>query len=136
MVDSTSIAPIIRAETVCVETLLAVLDEELAALASRNPERLASIATDKHRLVQELEVLGNQRRQLLRPVAPDTEWADIPQRQSIRPAWKRLSNLVDQAKQNNRRNGTAIDVASRYTHRGGGCTVRPAPIRCGLRRVG
>ena len=117
MVESADIAPIIREETVRVETLLAVLDEELAALAHRDAERLGAITTEKHRLVQELETLAKQRRQLVGPVTPDKDWADLPQRRSLLPAWKRLTTLVDQARHNNRRNGTAIDAASRYTRR-------------------
>ena len=111
------IAPIIREETACVECLLATLDEELAALADRDSERLSAITTDKLRLVQTLEGLANQRRLLVGPVAPDTDWADSPQRRPVQPAWKRLTSLVDQARQNNRRNATAIDAASRYTRR-------------------
>lgn len=117
MGDSIDIAPIIREETACVETLLAVLDKELTAVASRDTERMASLAADKQRLVQELEALGNRRRQLVGPLASDADWASTPQRQSVRPAWKRLIDLVDHARQNNRRNGTAIDAARRYTRR-------------------
>lgn len=73
MVESADIAPIIREETVRVETLLAVLDEELAALAHRDAERLGAITTEKHRLVQELETLAKQRRQLVGPVTPDKD---------------------------------------------------------------
>ena len=86
-------------------------------MGSRDTQRLDSLATHKHQLVRELEALGIQRRILLGPQGCATNWADSPEGQPLRPAWKRLAQLVDKAKHNNRRNGTAIAAATRYTRR-------------------
>ena len=117
MVDNVKIAPLIHEETTQVETLLRLLDEELEALANRDAEGLESLAWEKRRLVLALETLGRERRHLMGPMASEEDWTSAPARADVRPAWNRLTSLVEVARQNNRRNGTAIDAANRYTRR-------------------
>ena len=132
MVESADIAPIIREETVRVETLLAVLDEELAALAHRDAERLGAITTEKHRLVQELETLAKQRRQLVGPVTPDKELGGPPATPFAPPRLEASHHPggPGQAQQSQKRNGHRRGQPIHPP--GGGCAVRPAPVRHGL----
>ena len=106
---------LIGQQTIRVEALLRVLDEELDALRRRDPQRLEALSTEKQRLVTELEGLSADRGKLAMPVVdtPEAHGTDAP----TRPAGAHLTKLLQKVQQNNRRNGSAIENANRYARR-------------------
>jgi flagella synthesis protein FlgN len=83
----------------CAEAMLETLDRESKALACGDHDELGAATDSKARLVEALEKLESERRNL-------TEEATLGSSQE----WQRLRELVTECKNRNQRNGTLLQA--------------------------
>jgi flagella synthesis protein FlgN len=87
----------------CAEAMLRTLGRENQALIDGDAERLNAAGADKARLVEELEALEIERRQLTDAI--EAELAPPP-------SWEHLLGLIAECKQQNQRNGALLKARS------------------------
>lgn len=100
-----SLVSVLDEQILAAEAMLGTLDMESQALLNSNPEALNTAGADKARLVETLEGLEQERRQLesfLHITLPAAEDDDANVR------WKRLLKLIEECRQRNQRNGALV----------------------------
>lgn len=97
--DSRRLNAVLDEQIRCAEAMLETLDRESRALAGGNHDELGAATDGKARLVEALEKLESERRNL-------TEEVDLGGSQE----WQRLRELVTECKNRNRRNGTLLQA--------------------------
>lgn len=87
----------------CAERMLAVLDREARALDAGDAEALNDAGAEKVRLVDTLDALEGERRDLAAVASPSA-------RSALDRRWHRLLELTEQMKAENARNGARVDA--------------------------
>jgi len=95
--DSQRLNAVLGEQIRCAEAMLDTLARENQALADGDAEQLGSATYTKARLVEALERLEAERRELTQDTDPSSS-----------DAWQRLRELVTECKQRNQRNGTLL----------------------------
>lgn len=87
------------------EAMLGTLETESQALLESNSETLQTAGADKARLVETLESLEHERRDLADILHPELSAADGDEA-SVR--WKRFLGLIEECRRRNQRNGILV----------------------------
>ena len=100
-----SLMNVLDEQILAAEAMLGTLDMESQALLNSNPEALNTAGADKARLVETLENLERERRQLesflhITLSAAEDDDANV--------RWKRLLELIEECRQRNQRNGALV----------------------------
>ena len=95
--DSQRLNAVLGEQIRCAEAMLEILAHENQALADGDAEQLGSATATKAQLVEALERLEAERRELTQDTDPSSS-----------DAWQRLRELVTECKQRNQRNGTLL----------------------------
>jgi flagellar biosynthesis/type III secretory pathway chaperone len=90
----------------CAEKMLAVLDREARALDAGDAEALNDAGAEKVRLVDTLDALEGERRDLTAVVSASA-------RGELDARWQRLLELIERMKAENARNGARVDARRR-----------------------
>jgi flagella synthesis protein FlgN len=97
--DSQRLNAVLGEQIRCAEAMLETLERENRALADGDHDALGAATDSKARLVEALEKLESERRNL-------TEETDLGGGQE----WQRLRDLVTECKNRNQRNGTLLQA--------------------------
>ena len=87
------------------QAMLGTLDRESEALMDSNPEALNSVGADKARLVEALELLEHERRDLTDTLRIDLKAQDGD---DAGARWKTLLGLIEKCRERNQRNGAMV----------------------------
>jgi flagellar biosynthesis/type III secretory pathway chaperone len=90
----------------CAERMLAVLDREARALEAGDAEALNDTGAEKTRLVDTLDALEGERRDLTAAASPSARGA-------LDGRWHQLVELTERMKAENARNGARVDARRR-----------------------
>jgi len=111
---SLTLPEVIDAQIRCATGLIAVLDDEHAALTGRSIEALEAACDAKASAAQQLQRLGDRLQILAGPRRSSTEFeawlARHPGGAALIDAWQRLLALARQLAEANRRNGVLLEV--------------------------
>lgn len=128
--SSLNLAEVIDAQIHCAENLIAVLDEEHAALTGRSVEALEAACTTKSEAAGRLQRLGD-RLQILS--GPRRSGADFegwlirhPGGDALVQAWRKLTALAQRLADANRVNGALLEVREQQV-RGALVALAPEP---------
>jgi|SRR5690606_17158356 len=100
------LAAVLDEQIRCAEAMLAVLDREAGALEAGDAEALNDTGAEKVRLVEALDALERERRDLAAAAsgaAPD----------AVRGRWQRLLELTERMQAENARNGARVEARRR-----------------------
>lgn len=103
-----SLSAVLNEQIRCAESMLDVLERENQALVAGDADRLTATGADKARLVEALEKLEIERRDLTQAfgaVAASVAAGEGPQSS---PEWQKLLGLVAACKERNQRNGVLV----------------------------
>ncbi len=96
----------------CAEAMLNALGRENEALIDGDADRLNAASADKARLVERLDSLEAERRDLTAAIEA-TMGAEQPDEDpSVAPKWHALLELITECKQRNQRNGALVKTRS------------------------
>jgi flagellar biosynthesis/type III secretory pathway chaperone len=98
---------ILGAQIRCAEAMIEALAREHQALADNDAALLQTASTDKAQLVEALETLESQRRNLAETIATTLN-AEAGDDTHAAVEWQRLHGLIGECKERNERNGTLL----------------------------
>jgi flagellar biosynthesis/type III secretory pathway chaperone len=101
--DHGGLLAVLHEQIRCAAQMLRTLGRENQALVDGNVEELNAAGGDKARLVEELEALEVERRQLTDAIEAEL----APQ-----PSWDQLLQLISECKEQNQRNGVLLKARS------------------------
>ena len=120
------IKQILQTEVECVRLLLKSLELEYEALAEHHSATLEEVVRDKHKRIQQLEVVSRRREKLL--ASFDSANGDAEAEQSrqnkhyqfndnrqLTELWSELVNVAEQCREKNRLNGSIVEQVSRQS---------------------
>ena len=104
-----------------VQNLMHSLEQEYAALAEQHTDNLEEVVTRKHETIRELEIIGQQRENLLAAMGSTT--TEQLKLAAVRPAanrqlsqlWNDLVLLAEKCQEMNRINGSIVELVSRQS---------------------
>ncbi len=102
-----SLVDVLDEQVRAAEAMLGTLDTESQALLESNPEALNTAGADKARLVETLESLEHERRDLAEVLHLKLSTADGDDA-SLR--WKRFLGLIEECRRRNQRNGILVNA--------------------------
>lgn len=112
--SSLNLAEVIDAQIVCAESLIAILDEEHAALSGRTIEALEAACTAKSEAATKLQRLGDRLQILAGPRRSGAEFEAWLLRhaggETLVQAWRKLSDIARRLAEANRTNGALLEV--------------------------
>lgn len=112
--SSLNLAEVIEAQISCAEGLIAILDEEHAALSGRSIEALESACASKSDAASKLQRLGDRLQILAGPRRSGAEFEAWLQRhpggESLINAWRKLSGIARRLADANKVNGALLEV--------------------------
>ena len=107
-----SLSAVLNDQIRCAESMLDVLERENQALVAGDADQLTATGADKARLVEALEKLEIERRDLTQAfgaAAASIAVGDAPQSSA---EWQKLIGLVATCKERNQRNGALVKARS------------------------
>ena len=87
------------------QAMLGTLDRESRALHESNPEALNSAGADKARLVETLELLEHERRELAEAMSVKLSASEGD---NANARWRELLGLIEKCREQNQRNGVMV----------------------------
>lgn len=103
-----SLSAVLHEQIRCAESMLDVLDRENQALVAGDADRLAATGADKARLVEALEKLEVERRDLTQAIGAVAASVTAGEAPQSSPEWQKLLGLVAACKERNQRNGILV----------------------------
>lgn len=97
------LAAVLDEQIRCAEAMLAVLDREARALDAGDAEALNDAGGEKTQIVESLDALERERRDLAAVASPSA-------REALDGRWQRLLDLTERMKAENARNGARVDA--------------------------
>jgi len=97
------LAAVLDEQIRCAEAMLGVLDREARALEAGDAEALNDTGAEKVRLVETLDALERERRDLAAA-------ASAPAPEALGGRWQRLLDLTERMKTENARNGARVEA--------------------------
>lgn len=112
--SSLNLAEVIDSQIVCAESLIAILDDEHAALSGRSIEDLEAACASKAAAASKLQRLGDRLQILAGPRRSGAEFEAWllrhPGGDSLVNAWRKLSGIARRLADANRSNGALLEV--------------------------
>ncbi|WP_275096761.1 flagella synthesis protein FlgN [Sedimenticola hydrogenitrophicus] len=111
---------ILSVELECARSLAAILQREHSALKSRDPDRVLEISSEKQQAVEQMQLSGRQREQLLASlrVAPGSEGIEALFQANPDTActdlWRQLGEIAGQLREQNEINGGILALSQRH----------------------
>lgn len=111
-----------------VNSLHDLLMQEREILPGRSAEPVKSLALEKQRVVEQIEILGRQQHELFAQLEQTTGTADVehyllqipdadPARAELRTFWKKIKQRLEKCRTLNQANGACIEQLGRHTRR-------------------
>ncbi|WP_260291110.1 flagella synthesis protein FlgN [Sedimenticola hydrogenitrophicus] len=111
---------ILSVELECARSLADILQRENSALKSRDPDRVLAISREKQQAVEQMQLSGRQREQLLASLipAPGTEGTEALFQANPDAActglWRQLGEIAGQLREQNEINGGILALSQRH----------------------
>lgn len=103
--NSSTLVDVLEEQIHAAQAMLGTLDRESKALIESNPEALNSAGADKARLVETLEALERERRDLEETLSVRLS---VSERGDAGARWKELLSLIEKCRKHNLRNGVMV----------------------------
>lgn len=104
-----AVAATLQRELDGMNRLEAVLGQEQDALRRRDAQALSTLAGEKQRLVDEIELPGRERQALLQGTAGDVGHTLIATRPALQALWQELQGAVQRCQAQNQVNGILLE---------------------------
>lgn len=121
-VKENELVQLLHREIEHIYNLMNLLEQESAALGEHHPTALEEVVTSKQEIIRQLELVNQERESLLATMKPGVNSnqlkrtaAPFSNNKELTVLWDQLVSLAEKCQEQNRANGSIVELASRQS---------------------